>query len=70
MNNDEWPLTFISRNDFYTHVSNTIRQYGDKLKPYDIDDFNSNLIDPVKMVFDKAVYILGFPTYNGFKDYQ
>lgn len=39
MNNNEWPLTFISKDNFYTHVSNTIKQYGDKLKPYDIDDF-------------------------------
>lgn len=67
MNNDEWPLTFISRNDFYTHVSNTIRQYGDKLKPYDIDDFNSNLIDPVKMVFDKAVYNESWDTLISWK---
>lgn len=38
------------------HVRNTIVQYGQKLAPYDAGKFNSNLIDPIKMVFDKALY--------------
>lgn len=53
----EWPLDFITEDDFYTHVQNTIiAQYGKNLAPYDVKKFNSNLIDPIKMVFDKALY--------------
>ncbi len=51
-----WSIDFISHDEFKTHVQNTILQYGEKLKPYDVKKFNSNIIDPIKMVFDKAVY--------------
>lgn len=51
-----WPLPFISEEDFCKHVENTIRQYGDKLEPYDLKRFNKNIIDPVKLIFDKTVY--------------
>lgn len=52
----EWKISFITQEQFKNHIRETIRQYGDKLKPYDVRKFNSNLIDPVKMVFDKAIY--------------
>ena len=51
-----WELDFISEHDFKTHVENTIRNYGEKLAPYDLKKFNSNLVDPVKLIFDKIVY--------------
>lgn len=51
-----WELDFISEADFRKHVANTIKQYGDKLKPYDLKRFNSNTIDPIKLIFDKGVY--------------
>jgi hypothetical protein len=51
-----WGLSFISEQDFIRHVQLTIRQYGEKLAPYNIEMFNSNLIDPVKLIFDKTVY--------------
>lgn len=51
-----WSLNFISENDFKRHVRETIQAYGEKLEPYDIDRFNNNLIDPIKMIFDQAVY--------------
>lgn len=53
---DNWNISFITKENFKKHVAETINSYGDKLKPYDLDKFNSNLIDPIKMVFDKAVY--------------
>ena len=31
-------------------------KYGEKLEPYDLKKFNSNLIDPIKLIFDKSVY--------------
>ncbi len=51
-----WLLTFISEQDFIKHVQLTIQQYGDKLVPYDLKRFNSNKIDPIKLIFDKTVY--------------
>ncbi|MDR1617403.1 MAG: Eco47II family restriction endonuclease [Syntrophomonadaceae bacterium] len=49
-------LNFISDEDFKEHVGLTIKQYGAKLVPYGLKKFNSNLIDPIKLVFDKIVY--------------
>jgi hypothetical protein len=51
-----WPLTFISEKDFTNHVKATIDKYGDKLESFDIVRFNKNIIDPIKMIFDKTVY--------------
>lgn len=51
-----WPLSFISEQDFYSHVKATIAQYGEKLEPYDLQKFNNNIIDPIKLIFDKTVY--------------
>ncbi len=31
-------------------------KYGEKLESYDLKRFNSNLIDPIKLIFDKSVY--------------
>ncbi len=49
-------LTFISEEDLTTHVQATIRQYGEKLQPFNLNKFNKNLIDPIKLIFDKTVY--------------
>ena len=51
-----WGISFISENDFIEHVKETIKKYGDKLEPYNIKKFNSNIVDPIKLVFDKTVY--------------
>lgn len=51
-----WPLTLIGEKDFTDHVQATILKYGEKLKPFDLNRFNSNLIDPIKLIFDKTVY--------------
>lgn len=56
MNEQDWNINFITRDDFKNHVKNTIKSYGGKLESYDLEKFNSNLIDPIKMVFDQAVY--------------
>lgn len=52
----EWTIDFVSKEDFKKHVENTIKHYGNKLVSYDVEKFNKNLIDPIKMIFDKAVY--------------
>ncbi len=51
-----WNIDFIKKEQFQLHVANTIKAYGDKLLPYDLAKLNSNLIDPIKMIFDKNVY--------------
>lgn len=52
----DWNLDFISECDFKNHVQATILKYGEKLQSYDLKRFNSNLIDPIKLIFDKSVY--------------
>lgn len=51
-----WNLTFISEEDFSNHVKATIEKYGEKLESFDLKRFNKNIIDPIKLIFDKTVY--------------
>lgn len=51
-----WNLSFISEEDFTTHVKATIEKYGEKLESFDLERFNKNIIDPIKLIFDKTVY--------------
>lgn len=51
-----WDLDFISEQNFIKHVQLTIQQYGEKLVAYDLKRFNSNIVDPIKLIFDKTVY--------------
>lgn len=51
-----WNLSFISETDFTNHVKATIDKYGEKLDSFDIVRFNKNIVDPIKMIFDKTVY--------------
>lgn len=56
MENKPWSLDFIRKNDFVSHVKATIEKYGEKLESFDLKRFNKNLIDPIKLIFDKTVY--------------
>ena len=51
-----WELSYISEVDFTNHVKDTIDKYGEKLESFDIVRFNKNIVDPIKMIFDKTVY--------------
>ena len=51
-----WNLDFISEENFKKHVQATILKYGEKLESFDLKRFNSKLIDPFKLIFDKCVY--------------
>lgn len=51
-----WTLGFITEEDFMNHVGATIEKYGEKLESFDIKRFNKNIIDPIKLIFDKSVY--------------
>ena len=51
-----WELSFISEQNFKYHVQKTIQHYGEKLAAYNLEKFNSNMVDPIKLIFDKTVY--------------
>lgn len=52
----KYDLKFINEKDLRKHVKNTIFQYKDALEGYHLKKFNSNIIDPIKLTFDKNVY--------------
>lgn len=49
-------LPFIKQEDFEKHVADTIRSYNETLKAINLTKFNSNIIDPIKLTFDKALF--------------
>lgn len=51
-----WPLSFICEEDFMNHVRKTINKYGERLESFDLKRFNKNIVDPIKLIFDKTVY--------------
>jgi len=51
-----WSLNFIKEDEFTNHVCATIEKYGEKLESFDLKRFNKNIIDPIKLIFDKIVY--------------
>lgn len=51
-----WTIPFITEQQFIEHVQATILKYGEKLESYNLKKFNSNIIDPIKLIFDKTVY--------------
>lgn len=50
------PLNFISDKNLKNHIAETIKNYGEKLQSYDVKKFNGNIIDPIKLIFDKNIY--------------
>jgi len=55
-----WDIGFIAEKDFRTHVANTINKYAENLVSYDMKEFNKNIVDPIKLLFDKTVYGLNW----------
>ncbi len=51
-----WDIAFITEEQFTSHVKQTIEKYGNKLDPINLKKFNKNIVDPVKLIFDKSVY--------------
>ena len=51
-----WNLNFITRENLKEHIKNTISTYERTLDGIDLNKFNSNIIDPIKMIFDSKVY--------------
>lgn len=46
-------LGFISDEDMYNHVKETVQRYSVSI---DLNEFNSNIVDPIKLTFDAKVY--------------
>ena len=51
----EYNLNFIKQKDFEKHVKNTHNQYNKTLESINLEKFNKNIIDPIKLLFDKNV---------------
>jgi hypothetical protein len=49
-------LEFISDSDLEKHIKETILKYGDSLNGIDLESFNKNIIDPIKLTFDSIVF--------------
>jgi len=49
----KYNLSFISDENLYKHVRETIEKYRFKIN---LKEFNKNLIDPIKLTFDAKVY--------------
>lgn len=46
-------LGFISDEDIYNHVAETVSKYSTSIT---LKDFNKNIVDPIKLTFDAKVY--------------
>lgn len=53
---DNYNITFIKQADFEYHVAQTIASYNNALKSVNLEKFNGNIIDPIKLTFDKALF--------------
>ena len=51
-----YEINFITRENLKEHIKNTIATYDQTLNGIDLRKFNSNIIDPIKMVFDSKLY--------------
>ena len=49
----DYNLGFISNNDIYNHVRNTVESFRREIT---FKQFNENIIDPIKLTFDAKVY--------------
>lgn len=55
-----YKLDFISQNDFEQHVLNTIKEYEKNFQNINLKNLNKNIIDPIKLLFDKNVSNLSY----------
>lgn len=46
-------LSFISDIDLLNHVKQTVEKYSFAI---DLKKFNKNIVDPIKLTFDKLIY--------------
>lgn len=60
MISSDFKLDFISEENFEKHVMGTLKQYNNVLQAINLNKFNNNLIDPIKLLFDKNVFDKSF----------
>lgn len=51
-----YKINFIKENQFEENVYNTLMVYNNSLKKMNLTEFNKNIIDPIKLCFDKGFY--------------
>lgn len=56
----EFNLSFIKQEDFEKHIENTLKQYNKTLESINLEKFNNNIIDPIKLLFDKNIMSKSF----------
>ena len=49
-------LNFISDSDLENHIKETLDEYRETLKGINLERFNENIIDPIKLTFDSIIY--------------
>ena len=49
----DYGLSFISNENLFLHVKETIKKYRFKIN---LKEFNKNLVDPIKLTFDTKIY--------------
>lgn len=53
MDDSKYKLGFISDEDIYNHVEETVQLYRTTIS---LNEFNSNIVDPIKLTFDSKIY--------------
>lgn len=53
-------LDFIKEKDFEEQVLITLNEYYEHFKKMNLNEFNKNLIDPIKLLFDKNIFNSSF----------
>lgn len=53
---DQYKLDFISQEDFEEHILSTLVKYQGCLESINLQKFNNNIIDPIKLLLDKHVF--------------
>ena len=59
---NNYSLSFINQEDFENHVKGTLETYDRSLNSINLASFNSNVIDPIKLLFDKEVFLCNNPS--------
>ena len=49
-------LSFITDENLESHIKKTLSSYFETLRKIDLNSFNENIIDPIKLTFDSIVY--------------
>lgn len=57
----KYKLSFIKDQDLFNHIKETVDKYRFQI---DFEKLNKNLLDPVKLTFDSAIYQGGFSNEN------